>query len=79
MNTGEVQETPDSGRLHKPVFPIPLGEASIIQLALNVGQEEVRQDSPPMLGKMQPFQKADDDNDDQTDGNNLSWQSCIQK
>lgn len=47
-----VQETPDSGRPHKAVSPILQGEASIIQLTLNVGQEEVRPDSPPMLWMM---------------------------
>lgn len=58
-----VQETPDSGGWgwgHKAVFPFLLGEASIIQLALYVRQEEVRQDSPPMLWLMLTFQKAED-------------------
>lgn len=51
-----VQETPDSGGEgggHK-VFPFLLGEASIIQLALYVRQEEA------MLWMMLTFQKAED-------------------
>lgn len=88
MSVGEVgwvlvQETPDSGRPHKAVSPILLGEASIIQLALNVGQEEVRRDSPPMLWKMLTCRKADDgddnNDDDQADNNELlSLQTRIQ-
>lgn len=68
-----VQETPDIGGPHNAVFPFLLGEPSIIQLTLNVGQEEVRQDSPPMLWMMLTFQKADDDdgNNDQADDNDL--------
>lgn len=82
-----VQETPDSGRPHKAVSPILLGEASIIQLALNVGQEEVRRDSPPMLWMMLTCQKTDDDDDDDNNGDDdqaddnelLSLQTRIQQ
>lgn len=35
-------------RPHKAVSPILLGEVSIIQPALNMGQEEVRRECPPM-------------------------------
>lgn len=76
-----VQETPESGRPHKAVSPVLLSEASIIQLTLNVGQEEVRRDSPPMLWMMLTCQKADDEedsDDDQVDDNDsLSWPTQI--
>lgn len=69
VKSGEclVQETPDSGRPHKAVSPILLCDASIIQLTLNVGQEEVRRDSSPMLWMMLTCQKADDDDYDNKD------------
>lgn len=73
-----IQETPDSGRPHKAVSPILLSETSIIQLTLNVGQEEVRRHSPPMLWMMLTCQKVDDDDDDQADDNDpLSLQTQI--
>lgn len=52
---------------HKAVFPFLLGEASIIQLALYVRQEEVRLDSPPMLWMMLTFQKAAEENNNDDD------------
>lgn len=48
----------------KAISPILLCEASIIQLTLNVGQEEVRRDSPPTLWMMLTCQKSDDNDDD---------------
>lgn len=66
-----LQEIPDRGRSHKAVSPILLGETSIIQLALNVGQEESSGESPPMLWMMLTCQKAREDDVDQTDHNEL--------
>lgn len=75
-----VQETPDSGTPHNSVSPILLGEASIIQLALNMGQEEVRRVSPPMLWMMLTCQKevgGDDNREDDLSGDSklLSFQT----
>lgn len=70
-----VQETPGRSVQHKAASPILLGEASIIQLARNVGQEEVRRHAPPMLWMMLSCQKADDEEDDQADYDELSLSS----
>lgn len=68
-----VQETPDSKRPDKGVFPLLACEPSIIQPPLNVGQGEVRRDCPPLPRTMMlTLQKADDyhNNDGYNDNNN---------
>lgn len=63
-----AQETPDVRLPHKAVCPILLAEASIIQLAVNVGQEEVRRESlPPMLWRIRTCQKAEAEDDEDDD------------